>query len=113
MRILDNLFGPQADNLQRAMGRTTLRHSLLAENLANLNTPDYKRRDVDFGIALDQEMDRASITTESGNRRLDGNSVDLEQEIMGLAETQLRYETLAEMTSRYFSGLKNVIREGK
>ena len=118
MRILDNLFGPQADYLKKSMDRATLRHSLLSENLANLNTPGYKRKDVDFGITLEQTMaeaggEAAPIRVEQGNRRADEKSVDLEQEITGLGETELRYQTLADMTARYFSGLKNVIREGK
>lgn len=117
MQILNNLFGPQADNLQRAMDRTTLRHGLLSENLANMNTPGYKRKDVDFGITLEQKLNGQTpsdpIQTESGSRRGDSSSVDLEREIVGLGETELRYQMLTEMTARYFSGLKNVIREGR
>ena len=41
------------------------------------------------------------------------NGVDLEKEVMSLAETELRYQALTDMTSGYFSGMKNVIREGK
>ena len=53
------------------------------------------------------------VTRNPGSVRIDGNSVDLEKEVMSIAETQLRYELLTEMTSRYFSGIKSVIREGK
>ena len=45
--------------------------------------------------------------------RVDGNSVDLEKEVTAISETELRYDMLSEMTGRFFSGLKNVIREGK
>lgn len=117
VQILNNMFGPHADNLQRAMDRTTLRHGLLADNLANFNTPGYKRKDVSFGITLEQELqgrrEADPIITETGSRRADQSSVDLEQEVVGLGETELRYQLLTEMTARYFSGLKNVIREGR
>lgn len=119
MRILDNLFGPHTENLGNALDRTSLRHSLLTSNLANLNTPGYKRRDVDFGVTLGDEMSKlkhrpgAEIRVDNGSRRMDGNSVDLEQEVMGIAQTELRYQALTDMTSRYFSGLKNVIKEGR
>jgi flagellar basal body rod protein FlgB len=39
--------------------------------------------------------------------------VNLEKEVMSLAETELRFQALADATSSYFSGMKNVIREGK
>lgn len=119
MHILDNLFGPHANNLARALDRTTQRHSLLTENLANVNTPGYKRKDIDFDITLEQEMNRASDRTsdtprvESGSIRVDGSSVDLETEVASLAETELRYQMLTELTARYFGGLENVIREGR
>ncbi|HWA82537.1 MAG TPA: hypothetical protein VG820_03825, partial [Fimbriimonadaceae bacterium] len=48
-----------------------------------------------------------------GAIRLDGNGVDLEKEVMSIAETEMRFQALTDMTSNYFSNLKNVIREGK
>lgn len=118
---LDNLFGPQVNNLQHALSRTSQRHALLANNLANVNTPGYKRKDMDFNIALQEEMDKPSAAvmggesgaTTGGALRLDGNGVDLEKEVMSLAETELHYQALTDMAGNYFSNLKNVIREGK
>lgn len=116
MPILDQLFSGHLDNLSRALNRTTQRHGLLINNLANVNTPGYKRRDVDFAITLAQEEGRGSARNDervTGGVRVDGNGVDLEQEVTALTETELRYQMLTEMTNRYFSGLKNVIREGR
>ncbi len=117
MPILDNLFGPQVNNLQNALGRASQRHALLTNNLANVNTPGYQRRDIDFNITLQEEMDRpdqsSGGTSAGGAMRLDGNGVDLEKEVMSLTETELRYQALTDMTGNYFSGLKNVIREGR
>jgi flagellar basal-body rod protein FlgB len=121
--MLEKLFGPHADRLNRAMSRTSERQSLLVNNLANVNTPGYKRQDADFHILLEAEMtdfDQA-VANRKGPRgipgdnsmRVDGNSVDLEYEVMSIAETEARYSALTEMTSRYFSGLKNVIKEGR
>lgn len=118
MPFLDNLFGPQLGNLQNALGRASQRHALLTNNLANVNTPGYKRQDMDFNIALQDEMDKPTLQpvgaqTAGPAQRLDGNGVDMEKEVMSIAETELRYQALTDMTSNYFSGLKNVIREGK
>lgn len=129
------------------MSRATQRQSLLSANLANVNTPGYKRRDIGFDIALEKALDvsqaipsatgtlsvrtaatvgatemskfdkmredRALKNGEPGSLRLDGNNVDLEKEVMAIAETELRYQALSDMAARYFSGLKNVIREGR
>lgn len=124
MPLLDNLFGPQVDKFQRSLALTTQRHAALTANMANIDTPGYKRRDVDFNLHLDDAMSRANekfaqLTGDSAgqadesNLRLDGNSVDLEREVMALSETELRYQALTDMTASYFAGLKNVIREGK
>jgi flagellar basal-body rod protein FlgB len=122
---LDNLFGPQLDNLSRALGRTTERHALLTGNIANANTPGYKRKDVDFNITLKDEMTKGESTfsdmkarteqrtSDSTSIASDGNNVDMEHEVMSLAQTELRFSTLTEMTSRYFSNLTYVIHEGK
>lgn len=124
MEIFKNLFNPHVNNLSSALERTRDRATMLTTNLANVNTPGYKRRDIDFGIELEQADKRQSKLDEWNRRRndrdadatsirVDGNNVDLEAEIAGLAETELRYQALTEMTNRYFSGIKNVIREGR
>ncbi|MBS1706832.1 MAG: flagellar basal body rod protein FlgB [Armatimonadetes bacterium] len=125
MQILDDLYAGHIDRIQRSMGLASQRQELLVNNLANINTPGYKRKDMDFTVALE---DAKSSTTEklhafqaarakrSGTNasiRTDGNSVDLEREVYDISETELRYNILSDMAARYFSNLKNVIREGK
>ncbi|MEY4881405.1 MAG: hypothetical protein RLZ87_834, partial [Armatimonadota bacterium] len=97
--------------------------SLLMKNLANVNTPGYKREDMDFSIMLDEKMDEfdtmvaerslKSKRSSESSLRPDKNNVDLEMEVMSIAETEARFNALTELTGRYFSGLKNVIREGR
>lgn len=114
MRMLDQLFGSHPGNLERALDRASLRHELLSKNLANVNTPGYKRQDIDFAMTLDRAMsDADDPTTDMGNIRTDGSSVDLESEVVAMADTELRYQMITEMTSRYFTGLQSVIREGR
>ena len=98
---------------------------MLVANLANVNTPNYKRRDMDFSITLDQELsgdtshlqeaqDAASQEAEDGTSvRVDGNSVDLEREVMAMTETELHYQALTDMAVQYFANLRSAIREGK
>lgn len=125
MRILDQLFAPHLNNLDQAMDRTTRRHSMLTGNLANANTPGYKRKDCDFNAVLDAENNQAEVRmkemrerrqqmlSDRTSIRVDGSNVDLEREVMSIAETELRYQALTDMTAQYFAGLKNAIREGR
>lgn len=122
MAYLDNLFGPAAGRYERSLNGAAERQAHLLRNLANVNTPGYKREDSDFTISLDEEMGSsksefnkrrlANIRGDNSSIRQDGNNVDLEFEVMAISTTETRYNTLTELTSRYFSGLKNVIREG-
>jgi flagellar basal-body rod protein FlgB len=123
--MLDKIYSSQLTDLQNALSRTTQRQALLTSNLANVNVPGYKRQDIDFHVALqnqvggptqtqlDQKDAQAQTASDAVSLRQDGNNVDMETEITGISETDLHYETLTSLATQYFSGLKSVIREGK
>jgi flagellar basal-body rod protein FlgB len=93
--------------LERAIQGASLRHQALAANIANVNTPGYRRQDVDFHSALQAAMPggrEAVAATEIGAEvdaaapmRQDGNSVDIDNEAANLAENALEYEALAQV----------------
>lgn len=109
------------------MNLTSQRAGLLSRNLANVDVPNYKREDIDVAISPETESEPSGGSNlgkmnekfgrnkiSSGQSiRIDGNSVDLENEVMSIAEMEMRYQLLSEITSRYFQGLKSVIREGR
>ena len=123
--MVDSIFSSDLPALQNALSRTTQRQALLTSNVANVNVPGYKRKDIDFHVALQNEIGgqtqaqldiqdaKAQAASDQVSLRPDGNNVDMEREVTNMAETDLRYQTLTELTSDYFSGLKSVIREGK
>ena len=116
--MLDRLFPSHLTDLQKGLDLAAKRQGLLMDNLANANVPGYKRRDLDFSVTLQDEMgpSRGALGTDGedeGSVRVDGSSVDPEQEAMGVAETELRFGTISDMTSGYFAGLKSAIREGR
>lgn len=121
MKILDSLFGPHARNLDRALDRTSQRFGVLSSNMANVNVANYKRRDVDFGIELEEagkkftpgDLNDQGVRIDNGSVRVDGSSVSMESEVAAMAETEIRYQLLTDMAGRYFSGLRSVIREGR
>lgn len=125
MQILNKLFGAHSRNLERAMDATSQRAGTLTKNLANVNVPGYKREDQEFAIQIEGETQAAGsriralrekfgqTQQSTSSIRLDGNSVDLETEVMAIAEMEMRYQMMSEVTGRYFSGLQSVIREGR
>jgi flagellar basal-body rod protein FlgB len=87
-----NLFGIHATALELHQRRM----ALLASNIANASTPNYKARDIDFGAALKAAEQGGS--TESAIRyrvpvqpALDGNTVELSTEQTAFAENALGY----------------------
>ena len=93
--------------LERAIQGAGLRQQALAANLANVNTPGYRRQDVDFHSALQAAMPAgrdavaatpiAATTDPSAPMRPDGNSVDVDAEAANLAENALEYQALAQI----------------
>jgi len=125
--MLDRIFGGDAFVAQtRALDASSLRQEMIANNLANVNTPGFKRQDVAFesqlsralaqrkvqGSALESPVDRVRpevITPSSNSMRADGNNVDMESENVNAAINTLRYEALTQMVGGYFGGLKAAI----
>lgn len=106
------------------MDATTLRQKVLSNNLANANTPGYRRKDVNFSDALadavrsrriDQIRDVKPEVYEDKTAALDsrGNSVSVQREMGEISQNELLYNFAAEMTSRKFNSLSKAIKETK
>jgi len=116
------LTGPDARLLGRLLAASELRHRVLASNLANANTPGYKRQVVDFEERLRQALVKGSPDTltlaptvrtdEETPARPDGNNVTLEAELNGMRENRLLYETYAAILASHFSMLDYAITGG-
>jgi flagellar basal-body rod protein FlgB len=98
-----NLFDNTELGLQAAIRGAGMRQTVLAQNLANANTPGYLRKDVDFESTLADAMSAGlnpdqvqfSATTDgSAPMQADGNSVDVDTESAKLAQNGLEYESL-------------------
>lgn len=121
--MINGIFSQHLGSLEQALDRTSTRQTLLMSNMANVNVPGYKRKDIDFRSALAGETakqhqleladQRAQELSDQTSLRVDGNNVNLEMESISISETQLRYSALAQITSAYFGELKFAIREGK
>ncbi len=121
------LFDVTFQTLDLALGAAGKRQEVLANNLANVNTPGYKRLDVEFDGMLAKAVDaaragdksaleamRPGVTTDDSVAvRADGNSVDVDQEMAFLAENNIRYNALVQLTQKKLEGLKYVISDGR
>lgn len=108
--------------LERALSGASLRQSVLANNLANAETPGFRRMDVDFHDALAQAMGSAdSATIESTtftpqqdpqSMRADGNGVDVDTESATMAKNGLEYEALVSVAKARIQIIQSAIGVG-
>lgn len=133
-------FGKTLDIVQREMDVSVLRREVIANNIANADTPNFKRSVVDFEsqlkAALASEQPNNDLKAKMNNRRqipffrpinyrtvgprvvLDylstsdnnGNNVNLEQEMMNSLNNQLEYQLLAQALTSQFQRLNLVLK---
>ena len=119
--------------LDKAADASWTRETILANNIANVDTPGYKRQDLDFESLLKKEMGRSrcvsfdeKIKSLNGNLndlnpiiykdhsgysyRLDGNNVDIDTENVELASEQIKYQTLTSSIDSLFSRMNTAIK---
>jgi flagellar basal-body rod protein FlgB len=105
MSVLD----PTQIVLMRAISGATLRNTVLANNIANADTPGFQPSEVDFHAALSDALEAGPEAIENvsfapeqlntGALRADGNGVDSESEAAKLAANGLEIEALEQVAS--------------
>jgi len=122
------------DSHTRVLALANQRMQLLADNIANADTPNYKARDIDFLSAMQtagqqkvqmQTTNAQHIATNAGPNQaealyrvpdqpsLDGNTVDSQKESAAVAETAVRYQATLTFLSQRISGLRMAITGGR
>ena len=113
--------------LNKAADAAWLRNEAISNNIANADTPGYKRQDVDFEGALKHALEAsASVTMDAKvhnirasalnvgtytdhpgfSYRIDQNNVDPDTEFVELAGNQIRYQALIDAVNQEFANLK-------
>jgi flagellar basal-body rod protein FlgB len=129
-----DLYG-MIDLHARSLSVANQRLELLADNVANADTPNYKARDLDFraamaGVAADGDLPLA--TTAGGHiapggtggratplyrvpdqPSLDGNTVDPQRENAAFAETAVRYQTSLTFLQARIASIRNALNGGR
>jgi len=138
--FLNTNFGKTVDILHRAMDVASLRREVIANNIANADTPNFKRSTVNFEAQLKRALDDEKTSVEpaafvtdprhiSFDQKLDwhtvkpvrqldyltqsknnGNNVDLQQELMEAEQNQMQYSLMAQAATNEFNQLNIVLR---
>ncbi|HEY9899748.1 MAG TPA: flagellar basal body rod protein FlgB [Pantanalinema sp.] len=137
--MLDKLFGKNAEVMASALDGLSMRQKAIAENVANADTPHYKRFEVAFEGALARTVSRPDAfsvpmaATHPGHYRVDGpqslddfqatvsrssevtmrndgNNVDIDAEMTRLAQANVTYNAIADLMKRKMTGLHSIIR---
>ncbi len=116
--------------LDRAADASYLRNKMYANNIANINTPGYKRQDVSFAAELEEALKHSRYRTlddkvsnvrlsrlngrvytdaEAFSYRLDGNNVDIDTESASIASNNLLYNGLTQSMTAEFRNLQAVM----
>ena len=133
------IFSQTVSILEKALDLRSKKHNVIASNIANMDTPDYKA----FDLVIEKELQKVtgqknSIFLNKTNKahmesqrskaggvsvviddtqglslRGDGNTVDIDKQMGNMAENTLMYKAAAQMIQRKFQGLKSVIQGGK
>jgi flagellar basal-body rod protein FlgB len=111
---------PTMQLLQGYLKVTSDRQQLIASNIANVDTPGYHTKDINFQAAMQQATDEgndvqlmpASSEVEGLPERPDGNNVNIDRESLLMGETQLQYQMGVQLIKAEFHRLLIAIKEG-
>lgn len=114
--------------LESYLKLTTSRGQAVTANMANVDTPGYRTRDIDFGRELAKSLNQVSTFSEDGSEQMqltpavqqvrgllerpDGNNVSLDREGLMMSETQLQYQIGVQLVKHEFHGLLSIINGG-
>ena len=141
--VLEQIMNSSNFNyLGRGLAAANLRQEVISNNIANVNTPEFKRSEVIFEdllakeIGLDDDAEQKKLELvrthdrhlpiphfpgdeaqiyedDTTTMRVDNNNVDIDIEMASLAKNQLYYNTMAQSLGGYMTRLKNVITSGQ
>ena len=130
-----NLFGGAIHTLGNSLAYATAKNQTISNNIANIDTPDYKAKDVVFKHVMNDELERSSQARRTHPKHVpfsddtkhqpfqtidrintmynhNGNNVDIDSEMAALAKNQIYYQALVDRLNGKFNSLQTVIRGG-
>lgn len=134
--MIDKLLS-NTNVMQKSLDAAWSRNEIISQNIANVDTPGYKRKDVAFEEYLinskkritgnrtdvrhipispsDIDSVEPTVTQDYSklSMRIDGNNVDIDTEMADLAKNSIKFNALTQMLNGSFSKIKSVISEGR
>ncbi|WP_010093435.1 flagellar basal body rod protein FlgB [Ornithinibacillus scapharcae] len=130
-----DLFSGTINTLQKSLNYASVKNQTIASNIANVDTPNYKAKDVVFKDVLQQELSGSLTAKRTHPRHIpfendqnvsfktiqrnntvfnhNGNNVDIDKEMAELAQNQIYYQSLVDRLNGKFNSLQTVIRGGR
>lgn len=129
-RYTMKLFSNSIQSLENALAYSSLKQKAISNNIANVDTPNYKAQEVNFKTELDRatikanrsdsrhfEFKRGSSNIELNTKATtsynhNGNNVDIDKEMAEMAQNQIYYNVLVDRMNGKFNSLKEVLKGG-
>ncbi|MFY4773880.1 flagellar basal body rod protein FlgB [Metabacillus sp. RGM 3146] len=129
-----NIFANSTmQSLEKAVDYSSLKQKVISNNIANVDTPNFKAQEVNFREALSSEVDKLQanrtdskhfeftggtgepfvFSNTNSSYQQNGNNVDIDSEMSEMAKNQIYYNALIDRLNGQFQSLKTVIRGGK
>jgi len=97
---MPEIFDTNFQGLERAMEIATRRQEVIAQNIANANTPGFEP------LAFDEQLMRAVKRTEQ-------REINLEQELSSLTENSVQYSSYIKLMTAKFNVLRTIATQGR
>lgn len=122
--------------MERALYASSVRQNVISNNIANVNTPEFKKSEVSFEDQLQAALASNTLpmtltnerhiaaakntadlspqihTIDNTTLRIDGNNVDIDEEMASLAKNSIYYQAVAQQMNKYLSNIKSAISGG-
>jgi len=106
--------------MNKVLGAASLRHKVIANNIANVNTPGYRSKEVAFDKEFEEALGNGRaedalrvepklFSPDTGTTRMDGNNVDMEKELARLQKNATIYNVIAQMIGKRLASYKEAI----
>lgn len=127
------LFGGTFQALETSLDYAMLKNRTISNNIANVDTPGYKAKDVDFKQVFSNALTSNMEAKRSHEKHIpfsndgqaysirnrkhtsynhNGNNVDIDKEMAELAKNQIYYQSLVDRINGKFSSLQTVVKGG-
>lgn len=129
--MFDSMF-TGLDKIGRGLDASWTKNEVISSNIANVDTPGYKKKKAVFGDLLNEELSSSllktsherhmqidgassivSITTDMSttNMRTDENNVNIDEEMSDLAKNQIYYNVLTQRATGEINKLRSAIQD--